>query len=40
MMAIKRALDPNNILAPGQIFEPVNVWEYTASKVTFPWDKH
>jgi glycolate oxidase len=40
MMAIKRALDPNNILAPGQIFEPVNVWEYTAAKVTFPWDKH
>ncbi len=40
MMAIKRALDPNNILAPGQIFEPVNVWEYTPSKVTFAWDKH
>lgn len=40
MLAVKRALDPNNILAPGQIFEPLNVWEHTPAKVSFPWDKH
>jgi glycolate oxidase len=40
MQAVKRALDPNNILAPGQIFEVTNVWEHRPVRVTLPWDKH
>ena len=40
MLAVKRALDPNNILAPGQIFEPLNVWDHRPVKVTLAWDKH
>lgn len=40
MLAIKRALDPNDILGRGQIFEVTNVWEHTPIKVALPWDKH
>ncbi|MDR0534907.1 MAG: FAD-binding protein [Puniceicoccales bacterium] len=40
MMAIRRALDPNGILAPGQIFDVTNIWEHRPVKVVLPWDKH
>jgi glycolate oxidase len=40
MLAVRRAFDPNGILAPGQIFEVTNVWEHRPVKVTLPWDKH
>jgi glycolate oxidase len=40
MLAIKHALDPNNILAPDQIFKVTNVWDYRPVQVTLPWDKH
>jgi glycolate oxidase len=40
MLAIRRALDPNGILAPGQIFDVTNVWDHRPVQVTLPWDKH
>ena len=40
MLAIRRALDPNGILAPGQIFDVTNIWEHRPVQVTLPWDKH
>ncbi len=40
MLAIKKALAPNGILAPGQNCEPLNVWEHLPIMVTLPWDKH
>ncbi|MDR1498230.1 MAG: FAD-binding protein [Puniceicoccales bacterium] len=40
MQAVKNALDPRNILAPGQIFEVTNIWEHRPVNVTLPWDKH
>ncbi len=39
MRAIKKALDPRNILHPGQIFDPVSVWQFPHVKVKLPWDK-
>ncbi|MDR2512267.1 MAG: FAD-binding protein [Puniceicoccales bacterium] len=40
MQSIKHALDPNGILAPGQIFEVTNIWDLRPVKVSLPWDKH
>ncbi len=39
MLAIKRTLDPKNILGRGKIFEPFNVWDHTPADVKLPWDK-
>ncbi len=38
MRAIKQVLDPNNILNPGKIFEPYEVWNKEREKATLPWD--
>lgn len=40
MRAVKRALDPRDILGRGQIFDITNVWDHTPIQVTLPWDKH
>ena len=38
MKAIKRALDPRNILNPGKLFEKFEPWRYDPVEVQLPWD--
>ena len=39
MRAVKRALDPQDILGRGKIFTPFNVWDCVPVDVVLPWDK-
>ena len=38
MQAIKAALDPNNILNPGKLWEPSEPWSFPREDVRMPWD--
>lgn len=39
MRAVKKALDPNDILGRGKMFTPFNVWDCAPVDVRLPWDK-
>lgn len=38
MQAIKHALDPNNILNPGKLWEESEPWSFPRESVKMPWD--
>ena len=38
MRALKRAIDPDNILNPGKMFEVFQVWKHPRVDVHLPWD--
>ena len=38
MKAIKKTLDPRNILNPGKLFEPFEPWRHDPVDVQLPWD--
>lgn len=38
MSSLKRFFDPHNILNPGKIFEPFEVWDKPREDVHLPWD--